>query len=212
MYDNHSTDDSVDIAKWLGFEVRTFGKPDVLDDREYLKIKNNCWKEEREKADYVIVCDADEFLYHHEILNYLEYRCPFFPKTTGYNMISNQLPKNNIFEITTGTPDSQYSKSVIFEPNFVQEINFDFGCHRNFANVKETESELLLLHYRYIGGVERLIERHKQYAARMSNYNKKLQLGFQYLHSEEAKRKEFEYYETQSYNLKPLIYAKTNSL
>ena len=55
-----SDDGSQDIATKLGIEVREFGKPGVLDDEVYRSLKNNCWKEERGKSDYVIVCDADD--------------------------------------------------------------------------------------------------------------------------------------------------------
>ena len=47
MYDNYSTDGSVNFAKKLGFEVRTFGKKGELNDQYYLDVKNNCWKEEK---------------------------------------------------------------------------------------------------------------------------------------------------------------------
>jgi hypothetical protein len=82
MFDNYSTDHSVTLANKLGFEVRSFGKPGELNDQHYLDVKNNCWKESRGKADYVIVCDADEFIWG----DYTKLTCSL-PKSEGYNMI-----------------------------------------------------------------------------------------------------------------------------
>src|SRR5687767_3353026 len=62
VYDNHSDDGTQDIARSYGATVVPFGKPGQLNDEEYLKIKNHCWK--RSRADWVIVCDADEVLHH----------------------------------------------------------------------------------------------------------------------------------------------------
>src|SRR5690242_8955037 len=65
VYDNWSTDGSDNLAASLLCEVRPFGIPGILDDFEYLKVKNECWK--NSDADYVIICDCDEILYHQDL-------------------------------------------------------------------------------------------------------------------------------------------------
>ena len=63
IYDNESTDKSADIiaanpkVKKISFQTEGF------EDEIQNTIKNECWKASRGKADYVIVCDIDEFLY-----------------------------------------------------------------------------------------------------------------------------------------------------
>jgi hypothetical protein len=161
-YDNYSNDGSQELARELGFEVRNFGYSNRLDDQDYLNVKNHCWKEEREngqQADYVIVCDADEFICIDDLRGTA-------PKVVGFNLISDRLPTNKITDINTGSFSINYSKQAIFSP-----------CR--------------LLHFRQIGGVDRLIERHAQYRERMSKFNLKHGMGSHYLHSDDQKRIEW---------------------
>lgn len=174
MYDQHSTDGSVHIAKHLGFEIRTFGHADTLNDQWYLDVKNNCWKEQRGKCDYVIVCDVDEFLVIDNLKGTL-------PVVHGYNMISDDLPKHDIFEVSTGAESENYSKQVIFSPDHIEEINFVHGCHRNNVRGNLVRSgHCRLFHYRQIGGVQRIIDRHSVYRARLSKFNLKHNMGHHY--------------------------------
>lgn len=176
-YDNYSTDGSPSIARRLGFEVRNFGFANRLDDQDYLNIKNHCWKEERtglSQAEYVIVCDSDEFLCPDILLGTA-------PIVVGYNLISEDLPVNKITEINTGRYSENYSKQVIFNPREITEINFRHGCHKNDiqGNV-DRRGACRLLHYRQIGGVDRLIERHASYRPRLSKFNLKHNMGHHY--------------------------------
>lgn len=187
MYDNYSTDNSADIAKQLGFEVRYFGKRGELNDQHYLDIKNHCWKESRGHADYVIVCDADEFL--HADINSLT---SSIPASDGFNMISESLPVQDVLEIKTGTPDPSYGKQIIFDPNRIQEINYVHGCHVNHAvGIITSHDRIKMLHYRMIGGVYRIINRHRVYLHRMSDFNHKHNMGHHYKHTDAAKKSEW---------------------
>ncbi len=186
MYDNHSTDTSQSLAKSLGFEVRTFGKIGELNDQHYLDIKNHCWKEERGNSDYVIVCDADEFL-----SNPIGLKFGSLPMVKGYDMYSNELPKESIFEIKTGFVSESYSKQIIFSP-WVSEINYVHGCHINHAKEVSTPSDLCLYHYRGIGGADRMVNRHAEYMQRMSLFNRQHKMGYQYLYDEAKKRASYQ--------------------
>lgn len=186
MYDNHSTDNSIELALFLGFETRTFGYANRLDDQDYLNVKNHCWKEERGKSDYVVVCDADEFV----IIDDLRGSAPVI---TGYNMISDLLPNKSILDINTGEYSESYSKQAIFDPNKIEEIEFVHGCHKNYMRGEiTTEGSCRLLHYRQIGGLKRILQRHSEYRARMSEFNLKHGMGIHYLHSDEEKKIEWD--------------------
>lgn len=177
MYDNYSKDNSLDLAKKLGFEVKRFGYSDHLNDQNYLDVKNHCWKEERGKSDYVIVCDADEFIMP---MNKITGN---FPRMMGYNMISNHLPTTeSIFDIRTGAIDNSYAKQAIFDPNAVQEIAFVHGCHKNNAVVinEDNSGVCSLYHFRQIGGVDRMLNRHALYRKRLSKFNLKNNMGHHY--------------------------------
>ena len=191
LFDNFSNDGTPEIADKLGAYVQSFGRKGVLDDKEYLKIKNNCWKES--KADYVIVCDSDEIL---QIDNKLIERelskgVTIF-KTWGWNIFSNKMPKKDWAEINTGFHDPNFSKQIIFSPK-LRGINYVYGCHvcNPEGDLKYSNTVLPLFHYRNVGGVDRLIQRHKSYRRRMSDLNKRLRLGYHYLTEEKKKRKEW---------------------
>jgi glycosyltransferase involved in cell wall biosynthesis len=199
MFDNYSSDNSREIAKKYGFDVRLFGKRGELNDQHYLDVKNHCWKEDRGKGvDYVIVCDADEF-----VTGPSKYIGPA-PSVVGYNMISDFLPKNSVFEIRTGEFSESYSKQAIFNPDAVKEIDYVHGCHKNrmvILDAWEKGGPLQLYHYRQIGGVERLLERHQEYRKRMSQFNRKHRMGYHYLATDEEKIKEFEILKQNAINL-----------
>ena len=193
LFDNFSTDRTRDIARELGCEVRLFGVNGSLDDSEYLKVKNNAWK--RSQADWVIVCDDDEILYDSDLDGKL-YKAradgiTIF-KPQGYNMHSNDLPRETWLDINTGLKNDNYSKWIIFDPKKVQEIGYVYGCHE--ARPKGTlvfREDLMILHYRDIGGIERLLKRHREYVERLSAINKKWNLGHHYKQDEAQKRKEW---------------------
>lgn len=199
MYDQYSTDGSRELAASLGIEVRDFGRKGVLNDQWYLDVKNHCWKECRGKGiDYVIVVDIDEFVTVPDGLT------GSLPTVKGYNMISENLPVKDIFEINTGEPSESYSKQAIFNPDYIEEINYVHGCHKHYATGNITtnvNTVCFLYHMRMIGGVERIIERHGIYRARMSEFNKKHKMGFHYQHSDNAKRDEWNFLKLNSVEL-----------
>ncbi len=184
-YDNFSTDDTRDIAEREGAIVRMFGIEGQLNDHEYIKLKNNCWK--GSDADWVIVCDADEIL----IPEFDESGATII-RTKGYNMFSNDMPVNHWQEISTGVEDDNYSKLVCFKPT-LQEIGYVYGCHEANpkGNVKYSNCIAFLFHYKHVGGAERIANRHALYASRLSQINKKWNLGHQYMEPREKTIKYF---------------------
>jgi glycosyltransferase involved in cell wall biosynthesis len=193
IFDNFSDDKTRDIAYDLGCDVQLFGKKGSLDDGEYVEIKNNCWK--KSDADYIIVCDDDEILYHPQIESVFEAAkeagVTIF-KTQGFSIHSEEMPKKSWTEFQNGVLDDNYSKSVIFSPA-LKEIGYIYGCHesRPQGRLVYSQEKLWLLHYRSMGGVERLIQRHKQYVERFSPINLKWKLGIHYTESEDLKRKQW---------------------
>ncbi len=189
MYDNYSTNDAVEVAKKLGFEIRNFGVEGELNDLEYLKVKNHCWKEARGEADYVIVCDVDEFIYHHQIVEMLalcKKKGITFPLMEGYDMYSDKLPKESIFEIDTGVYSKKYGKQIIFDPNAIEEIDYEPGCHVNHAKGRIKKGGYFkMLHYRHIGGEVAAGQRHRNYQERLSSFNKTTKYGAEYRLEEE---------------------------
>jgi glycosyltransferase involved in cell wall biosynthesis len=208
IYDNYSTDSSQLIAESMGCDVKKFGKPGVLDDQAYLDVKNNCWKSSN--ADWVIVCDCDEILVPEyitleRIFNKLEKHIhgignTHIIKPIGWNIYSESMPTNDLLEITTGYFFENYSKCVMFSPK-LKEIGFEPGAHKcnpvadfdiiKSVSTQDTSAKLYLLHYKHIGGVERLLKRNKEYMKRMSANNKRKGWGCHYWQPEAQTRREF---------------------
>lgn len=201
IYDNFSTDESRDIAEAMGCEVRLFGIEGQLNDLEYLTIKNNCWKNSR--ADWVIVCDADEILAFAD-LHAAKDEGATIIKTQGYNMFTDEVPKETWFEVRIGITDPNYSKLICFNPKAIKEIGYVYGCHeaKPSGNVKFSTSTAMLLHYKHVGGAERIADRHALYASRLSAINKKWKLGFQY---SEPRAQTIKYFNDQLALAKPIF-------
>lgn len=196
--DNYSEDFSREMAKILGATCSKFGIPEVLDDGEYIKVKNNVWK--GLDHDYVIICDDDEILYHPELPFILEQEKALGTtifKTQGYGMYSNEMPVDSWLDIKTGIPDDNYSKCIIFDPKAIKEIGYVYGSHacKPTGRLQWSHTTLPILHYHYVGGIERVIARHREYEPRRqrSTLNMKWNLGHTYAaEHEQETRKNFD--------------------
>lgn len=196
LFDNFSEDNTREIALDMGADVKLFGRKGELNDAEYLKIKNHCWK--RSRADFVIVVDADEILEQPTVFDGTIF------KTKGFNVYSYDVPRESFFEINTGVWDDSYSKACIFSPKLIN-INYSYGCHKADpqGEIKYCSQVLTLFHYRAIGGPERMIKRHAMYRSRMGYLNKQLGLGSHYLYNDERRRREWEEYYQKSLEYSP---------
>lgn len=193
IYDNYSTDDTCDKINRFNIcptEIIKYDTGNQIRDDIYLEIKNNCWK--NSKADYVIVCDVDEILYHQDLLNFLKNNKFNVFKPMGFNMVSDFFPSEEnqiINQVKTGVFDVKFSKCILFKPNELNEINFGPGCHKCFPTAKselklydslEDDRQLKLLHYKNISFQYRM-EKNKAFAQRLSDFNRLHNMGFHYL-------------------------------
>lgn len=158
VMDNESDDRSVEIIQsYPNAEVRTYQSNSQIRNDIYLEIKNNIWKESRGKADWVIVCDTDEVLFHPDIVNKLDElkeKGYSIVKPIGYDMISETFP-DNIFDVKMGVRDTRHlSKCILFNPDLIEEINFQAGCHKCYPTGKikmYNEEDIKLLHFKMLG-------------------------------------------------------------
>ena len=199
IYDNMSTDSSVTLAKkHPKVEVRQYGSAEI-DERAYLEIKNNAYKEERGKADFVIVGDMDEFLYAPDLgglfVRAKRQRAAIIC-TEGYEMVSDEFPVDDgrqIWEVVdSGVPSGAFSKRVCFSPEV--DICFVAGCHHCYPrgkNVKISSVHAFLLHYRWLG-VKYITERYSVYRQRLSEYNRLNNFGVEYDKGEVEIRKTYD--------------------
>lgn len=188
IMDNESDDNSHSIIKsYPNAEVRTYQSNGEIRDDLYLEIKNNVWKESRGKADWVIVCDTDEVLYHPNLvakLDELKSQGVTIIKPYGYDMYSETLPQKSLLEIKNGIKDNRhFRKCIIFNPNMIDEINYNAGCHKckPKGEVKfYKKDDIKLLHYKHIN-LEHVLDRYDLLKKRLSPYNIENKLGKHYL-------------------------------
>jgi hypothetical protein len=188
VYDNMSTDGSDAIyAKYPKVSVIKWSSNDEINEMNYVNIKSMAYRETSRDADWVIVCDCDEFLYSPMLLEVLEiYKITgvTVPKINGHDMVSATFPEYDggslIAKIRTGSDVyGPMSKNIIFNPKL--DVSYGIGGH-SFQAPGAVYSEavnLKLLHYKFLGKdyVKKLyIAR----AKRLSTWNKQHKFGEHY--------------------------------
>lgn len=198
IYDNYSSDNTEQIVRNSSkTTLIKFGHEGRFNDADNQAVKNQCWKRSRGKADLVVVCDMDEFLYHQDLTAVLQRICErrvSFPSTVGYEMYSDRMPEydgvNHLPDLVKeGKRSDWLDKHIIFDPHRIVDINFDPGAHHanptGIVNRGNIDTELKVLHYKYLG-LDYLLDRYQQLGERLSSYNIQNDLGTHYL----AKRQE----------------------
>lgn len=195
LFDDGSTDGTVEYARSKpNVEVRPF--PHSVPDSFVLSqqaLQNQCWKESRGVADWVIVTAIDEHIHHPDLKRYLETckrRGVTYIPALGFTMISEYFPDPNEHLARTqtfGAPDWGWSKLRIFDPNAIEETHFAVGGHEarvEGRRVLPDRDELLLLHYKDLG-VEYVRERHRALGGRLRPVDIKYRWGHQYFFTAE---------------------------
>lgn len=168
IYDNMSTDSSRDIARTMGCNVLVYDSGNTIRDDLYVNIKNNCWK--YSTADFVIVCDIDEFLE----VKFLVKDCTII-RTEGYDMVGP-------LDTRLGLRNDMWDKCVMFRRRGgIKEIGYDFGCHRCHpqGTVIYSKGIAKLLHRKWLSP-QYVFDRHSAYEKRLSDLNKQYGWGEHY--------------------------------
>lgn len=212
LLDNCSSDNTRDLVKKyfpqveiVDFDTKNEHREDVL-----LELKNNFWK--KSNADYVIVCDTDEFLYSENMqdnLIKLSAGRIILPLIIGFNMGSLEFPENYdipIFDqVGKGVRDRGFDKQIIFSRRGVSEINYEMGAHSCFPQFKESAlvDEVVffkLLHYKFLSK-EYLYKKHAAYDSRLSEFDKKNKIGSAYTEGAEYIDKSYKWLEKHLYKV-----------
>ena len=199
IYDDASTDNSQEILR-RNPKVELRSMPPYSDPESRigsaLALQETCWKESRGIADWVIVTDIDEHLYHPDMCQYLAQcraRGVTIIPALGYQMLSEQFPeRKNVLcqSLTKGACDSMYSKLNIFSPSEIDTVNYTPGRHKAAPTghvVLPARDEVLLLHYHYLG-FERVRKRYAQFLTRQRKTDIATGFGGQYSWSSEQLR------------------------
>ena len=198
FFDDHSSDSSLDLMNShpnVEVEPLIRSDPDSFALSE-LAISNECWKRSRGRADWVVVIDIDEHLFHPDLtallMRYKALGITIVP-ALGYQMISEEFPHpdGKLCEThTNGAPWDSYNKLALFDPSAISEIDYGVGRHHASPTgcvIAPSNDELLLLHYKFLG-FERTHARHQQQRHGLRTKDIENSWGYQYTWSEEEFR------------------------
>ena len=196
ILESNSTDRTIEIAQRYGAEIWNYDMPDEINDEWFTYVKNNCWKDSR--AEWVMIVDADEFIYHRNIFNVLQRTRATVIRPRFFNMYSDVFPTTTgqIYEeVTMG--DEQFSplpKMNIFRPRVIKDMNYLPGCHEAFpkGRVKiDNNSGIMTLHMRNLSK-QFVIDRNMRARKRNSKINKEHGWGCHVEWSEEEWMRQFD--------------------
>lgn len=196
FYESNSTDGSPEMANLLGCKVvKVESNNNLIDENVFLRIKNNCWK--NSKADWVIICDTDEFVYHPNLIKILERTQCTVIQPREYLMYSRKFPDNNgqlYDKIKYGKlGNSGFGKINLFKPSQIREINYFPGCHvaKPIGNVVLLKTnKIKTLHFHY-AGLDYRLAKNRYISSRISQANKGSGFGTHCTRSQKVVRKEF---------------------
>lgn len=190
IFDNGSTDKTIDIARNNKCEISIFDTNNEIDDEKLIALKNNFWKKATTK--WVLVCDCDELIDIDEHqLRHEDKIGTTIISSEAYNMV-NVYGGMNIASIKHGCREVTYDKSVLFNRTEILEMNYLEGAHKcnPAGNIKYSNTKYKFYHYRFID-VDYMIERYCQYRQRLSEKNINNGWGSQYLEPESQIRERF---------------------
>lgn len=173
VYDNFSTDRSIEIMQSNGVQVVEFNSNNEFREDILVDIRNNAWKDS--KADWCIVVDIDELIYHKNIKEYLKTVQGTVILPRMFEMFAKTFPvtQGQIYEeVFMGT--DMTSKMNMFRPSEIKAMNYDAGCHnaRPEGNYQlNLTTELITMHFKHLSP-EYTIWRNQLLYARQSDVNR----------------------------------------
>jgi hypothetical protein len=160
VYDNGSTDGSVELLS--GDErilVESFAITGDSFVEDVLRRSDSIWLRSKGNADWVIVLDMDEHLYHPDFVEFLK-RCSSEAVTAiriaGFQMVADAFPptgKPLTKTVVRGVRSEEMDKFCVFDPNAIMATNFSAGRHRAkpVGNIVWSTDVVTLLHYKELG-------------------------------------------------------------
>lgn len=138
VFDNMSTDKTREIAmeysNQVGIEVIQFDTFGKMNDYTHIELKRYAQIHAKGQADFIILSDCDEFVYHPHIKEFLEQHkdCSvFYP--AGFQMVSDYFPygqPGQLYEyVKEGAPDPWYCKPIIINLNMIKGVEWVEGAH-----------------------------------------------------------------------------------
>jgi len=141
-----------------------------------------------------MVVDCDEFVdvNENDLIEFQKNKKTII-SATGYNMC-NVEGLTELADIKHGVRAEQYDKSILFNKNYITEINYDAGCHTcSPKGVVNYAKGLVNLYHMHLINEQALVDKYLRNADRMSEENKKNKWGHHYLQTEEIVRANYKH-------------------
>jgi hypothetical protein len=132
IYDNESSDNSVEIAKKLGCNVFSFNSNNILDEDLQIKLRNSIWK--KCNSGWIIMADMDEFLCVTEIelMKEMELGTTIL-QINGYDIIGESetidLTDIDLQKINKYIENHYECKKLCFLREAIIDMNYGPGSH-----------------------------------------------------------------------------------
>jgi hypothetical protein len=132
IYDNESTDNSVEIAKSLNCNVISWSSNNINDEDIKINIRNNCWKDI--KSGWIIMADMDEFICvtEKDLLDEMNNNTTIL-KINGIDMIGESetldLTDIDLQKINKYHNYEMESKNLCFLRDYITDMNYGPGSH-----------------------------------------------------------------------------------
>lgn len=210
VYDNNSTDKSVEMLSqydWITINYfTTSGQDDIIQ----AQIKNSVWYNSKGKADFVVVSDFDEIIWSNDLITVLNDM-----KKDGYNVLGtpwyafcgdkipkfsnkkylHQLVKKGYKQTINHQKDMQeFGKFMLFDPNLIESMNYSVGCHISnptpYMKLYETD-KVVEFHINKGLSEDYFVNRRKTMNDNLSETNKKFHMCYEYGFPEEKSREEY---------------------
>lgn len=211
VYDNGSTDGSVEYLKQFDWITVEHFETNGTDDAKLRDLKNAEWKKSKGKADWVVICDMDEIVYSKDLLKEFEYA-----SANGYTAIDcdwywfceDYLPKYENDGKLLHQKCSKFfinpGKHLIFNPNEIDEINYVVGAHsaNPKGNYKPYKSDKIVVFHTNKGfGIDYKIERYKVMNDNLSETNRRNKWCIHYGFSKDVLIKDYLDSQAKSFNV-----------
>jgi hypothetical protein len=156
IYDNESTDNSVEVAKSFGCDVVSWNSENIMNEYIQTDLKNNCWK--KVTNGWILMIDMDEFvcITEQELLEEF-YKGTTIIEIKGVNMIGESttmdLTDIDLQHIQKYNDCPTESKHLCFLRESIGDMNYRHGAHscNPTGNIVYSSNVYINKHMCYLG-------------------------------------------------------------